>query len=98
MGGINPNILPSSSFWYDLRTMTSEAPASARAGLWTRWKGVAERAAEVQSNVLLFLLYFLVFLPIALVRRLGAERFGSRTGWQPHADRPPSLAAARRQF
>lgn len=65
---------------------------------WTRWQALARRAAEFQSNVLLFVLYFALFVPIAFVRRIGAERFGSRAGWQPHPDLPTTLDAARRQY
>jgi hypothetical protein len=66
--------------------------------LWTRWKALARRAAEFQSNVLLFILYFILFVPIAMVRRLGSTPFGSQSGWEPHVDPPPTLDAARRQF
>jgi hypothetical protein len=65
---------------------------------WARWKALAKRAAEFQSNVLLFILYFVLFVPIALVRRIGSKPFGSEAGWQPHADAPSTLDAARRQF
>jgi hypothetical protein len=64
---------------------------------WARWQALAKRAAEFQSNVLLFILYFVLFVPIALIQRIGAPKFGSRAGWQPHADQP-TLEAARRQF
>jgi hypothetical protein len=59
---------------------------------------VARRAAEFQSNVLLFILYFLMFVPIAALRRIGTERFGSRSGWEPHTDQPSTLDAVRRQY
>lgn len=71
--------------------------AEPKAGLWARWMVVARRAAEFQSNVLLFILYYVMFVPIALVRRLGTERFGSKAGWQPHVDSPTTIEAARRQ-
>ena len=45
---------------------------------WSRWKRFAHRAAEVQSNVLLGALYFLVVLPIALVRRPARSRPAAR--------------------
>jgi hypothetical protein len=76
----------------------ADAASARSAGLWSRWKALARRAAVIQSNVLLFILYFLVFLPIALVRRIGTPRFGSHAGWQPHGPEPHDLDAARRQF
>jgi len=65
--------------------------------LWQRWKRFAHRAAEIQSIVLLTVLYWAVVVPIGLFRR--RERGGSRPQWKT---RPPAGAVsvddARRQF
>lgn len=67
--------------------------------LWARWKSFARQAARVQSNVILTVLYFLVFLPLALVRRPFAEPFGGQADrWRERAPAPRDLPAARRQF
>jgi hypothetical protein len=66
--------------------------------LWTRWKGFAHRAARVQSNAILTILYFLVLLPLALVRRPFANPLAAPPTWH---ERPPishDLISARRQF
>jgi hypothetical protein len=67
--------------------------------LWRRWKAFARQAARVQSNILLTILYFVVFVPLALVRRPFTERFGG-TGdrWFERSPAPRDVTAARRQF
>jgi hypothetical protein len=37
--------------------------------LWTRWKRIAHRAAEIQSLVILAVLYWVVVVPIGLLRK-----------------------------
>ena len=37
--------------------------------LWTRWKRFAHRAAEIQSLIVLTLLYWVVVVPIGLLRQ-----------------------------
>ena len=73
-----------------------------RRGFWARWKRVAHRAAQVQSNVLLFILYFLVFLPIALLRAPFSDPVGIKrsrsTGWRRRPARKADLESAQRQF
>jgi hypothetical protein len=59
---------------------------------------LAHRAAVVQSNILLGALYFLVVLPIALVRRPFGARPAAATGWLARPEAPPTVVAARRQF
>jgi hypothetical protein len=68
------------------------------AALWTRWKAFAHRAARIQSNVILTILYFIVLLPLALLRRPFANPLAASRIWH---ERPPAdhdLAVARRQF
>jgi len=70
--------------------------------LWGRWKAIARGAAAVQSNVVLWLLYYLLFLPIALLQRPFTEPLGPRTmgppAWREREDGPQDETAARRQF
>jgi hypothetical protein len=66
--------------------------------LWQRWKRLAHRAAEIQSLIVLALLYWIVVVPVGLVRRPGRRPAG-RAEWKT---RPPigavPLEDARRQF
>jgi hypothetical protein len=64
--------------------------------LWAKWKRFAHRAAEIQSIVVLSILYWVVVAPVALFRRkrpLDAPRWTSR---------PPTgvvtVESARRQY
>ena len=74
---------------------------SAASGLWQRWKRLARRAAVVQSNVVLWLLYYVAFVPLALVRRLFADAVGTKGGgaaWRERAEAPVDLRSSRRQY
>jgi hypothetical protein len=73
-----------------------------RRTLWSRWKVLAQRAAEVQANVLFFLLYYIAIVPMGLLR-LGQS--SARSGppgappvWTDHGRSPADLVSARRQF
>jgi hypothetical protein len=69
--------------------------------LWARWKRVAHRAAEIQSHLVLAVLYVLLVIPIGFVRRRAAREFvrGSEiVGWRPRQPLPETLEDARRQF
>jgi len=66
--------------------------------LWTRWKAFAHRAARVQSNVILTILYYLILLPLSLVRRPFRSPLAAIPTWH---ERPPAthdLDSARQQF
>ena len=68
--------------------------------LWTKWKAIAHRAAVVQSNILLWLLYYIVVVPIAGFKRLFVQRSDSpQPLWR---ERPPAqedrVVVAHRQF
>ena len=66
--------------------------------IWVRWKALARRAAYVQSNVILLLLYVVVFVPLALLRRPFAEPIGHDHGlWRERPPTPRDVASARRQ-
>jgi len=70
-----------------------------RRGLWARWKAFARTAARVQSNIILTILYFLVFLPLALVRRPFADPLDSgNRAWRVREPSARDLPSARRQF
>ena len=70
-----------------------------KVSLWARWKSFARQAARVQSNIILTILYFLIFLPLALLRRPFAPRFGGGAdAWLERQASPRDLTAARRQF
>jgi hypothetical protein len=63
--------------------------------LWARWKRLAHRAAEIQSFVILTVLYWLVVAPIGLLSRSRGEA----RGWHVREAAPPtSVEAARRQY
>jgi hypothetical protein len=66
--------------------------------LWARWKRFAHRAAEIQSYVLLTLLYWIVVVPVGSVRRIGHhEERGAQWKTRPPTG-PVSVEDARRQF
>jgi hypothetical protein len=67
---------------------------------WERWKRFAQKAASVQSNALLFVVYYVVFLPAASLQRLVNDPFRRPPGQSDWRDRQvpsPDLASARRQ-
>jgi hypothetical protein len=70
--------------------------------LWQRWKRLAHRAAVFQSNVLLWVLYYVVFVPLALVQRPFTDPLAlrqRRPAWHPRAAGGENgVEAARRQF
>jgi len=56
--------------------------------LWGRWRRVAHHAAVIQSNVLLFILYFLVIVPSAFMLRTARAMWlrkqpDAAPGWSP---------------
>ena len=67
--------------------------------LWSRWKRFAHRAAEVQSLVVLTLLYWIVVVPVGVLRK-GRRRGDPRPpAWKTRpATGPVSVEDARRQF
>jgi hypothetical protein len=61
----------------------------------------AQRAAEVQANVLFFLLYYLAIVPMGLLRLGGPSakrRRHAPPSWTDHDRTPADLNSARRQF
>jgi len=66
--------------------------------LWTFWRRFAHRAAVVQSNVVLFLLYFAFVLPVSLVIRCTTRRQRTASGWRALPTVPDELKAAQQQF
>jgi hypothetical protein len=64
---------------------------------WARWKRFAHRAAEIQSLVVLAILYWVVVLPIGLLR--GRRRGGHvQPQWKVRAPAGPvTIEEARRQ-
>ena len=74
---------------------------STRKGMWARWKAFAQRAAEVQANVLFFLLYYIAIVPMGLLRLGGPsalKRSGAPPAWTTHDRTPSDLRSSRRQF
>jgi hypothetical protein len=66
---------------------------------WRRWRRLAHRAAEVQSHVLLFVLYILVVIPVGgLTRLIGTRHVAQGGGWTPLERAPEDLSAAHQQF
>jgi hypothetical protein len=66
--------------------------------LWRRWRRFAHRAAEVQSHVLLFILYFVFLVPVAAVSRVFSRRGPAGPRWTAVAPPPEDLGSARNQF
>lgn len=61
---------------------------------------LARTAAAVQSNVLLWLVYFVMWVPLGAVRRLFADplRRHAPPAWHERPSVAADLQAARRQF
>lgn len=70
-----------------------------RGTLRVRWKALARRAAQMQGQVIFFLLYFVAFVPLAFIRRAATSASNhTPPRWM---DRPPAaddLLSARRQY
>ena len=70
--------------------------------VWARWMALARKAAAVQSNVILWVLYYALFLPIALIQRPFSDPLGTQTTTAPHwrnrSDGPQDRRAAGLQF
>jgi hypothetical protein len=74
---------------------------SIRAAAWARWKAFARRAAETQSAVVLWLLYYAVVVPIAFCRPSARRRWRRGAGdpsWHVRTTATPDMTSARRQF
>jgi hypothetical protein len=70
-----------------------------RSAAWAAWKRVAQRAAEFQAQVLFFLLYFAVLVPMSWPGRAARRRaFESRAAWHPHDASTAGIERARSQF
>ena len=67
---------------------------------WRRWRRFAHRAAEIQSRVLLLVLYFVFVAPIGLLMLLiGRPRLNRGDGtWTPVGSPPETLESAKNQF
>lgn len=75
--------------------------SSTRSVTWSRWQTFARRAAQAQSAAVLWLLYYVLLVPIVLIQRRGRRR--QRPGqeaptWQPRSTHTADLPSARRQF
>jgi len=72
-----------------------------RRTIWARWKAVAQRAAEMQANVVFFLLYYAAIVPMGLLGLGGArapKHSGGTPAWTTHDRSPADLRSSRRQF
>jgi hypothetical protein len=66
---------------------------------WRRWQRFAHRAAEIQSRVLLVLVYFALVTPVTVVIAFVKRRGASRTPmWHLVASPPESVESAKTQF
>jgi hypothetical protein len=69
--------------------------------LWAWWEPIARAIGNAQARLLLYVIYFVVVAPIALVMRLARGRFGATGGaggfWTSRPTSDHSMTAARRQ-
>jgi hypothetical protein len=65
-----------------------------------RWMQLARSAALVQSNVLLWLFYVVLWVPLGLTRRLFADPLARHAppAWRERPASSHDLASVRRQF
>ncbi len=73
------------------------------ARLWARWKTFAQKIGDFQARVILTLLYFVIFGPMALVVRvlkdpLRIKHAPQASVWLPKPAEDTSVEVARRQF
>ena len=69
--------------------------------LWSRWRALAHRAAQVQANVVFFLLYYVAIVPMGLLRLGGPSALKRPRGvpsWSRRNTTATDLHSARRQF
>ena len=70
--------------------------------LWAWWEPIARAIGNAQARLLLYVIYFVVMSPIALVMRLGRGRFGGTRAdaasfWTSRPTSDHSMTDARRQ-
>jgi len=70
--------------------------------LWAWWEPIARAVGNAQARLVLYVIYFVVVSPIALVMRVARGRFGevpagARGFWTRRPPSDHSLTAARRQ-
>ena len=65
--------------------------------LWSRWKRFAHRAAEIQSLIVLSVLYWVVVVPIGLLRKTRRSPKAEARWINRDAHRTIGLDEARRQ-
>ena len=64
--------------------------------VWTRWKRIAHRAAEIQALVVLTVVYWIAVAPIGILLR---RRNSSPATWRVRETaETASLSTARRQY
>lgn len=85
------------------RADNSGLARSAPAMLAHKWKRIARYIARLQARLILFLFYFLVLAPFALLVRWFSDPLGLKPGapkgWQPLPERDAaSLERARKQY
>lgn len=71
--------------------------------IWSRWKRIAHKIADVQARVLLSIFYFCVFGPFALGMKALSDPLQTRatnpSAWLPRVETDGDYAVlARRQF
>jgi hypothetical protein len=77
----------------------SHSSQSRRTKTWRRWQRFAHHAAEIQSRVLLILVYFILVTPAAFVIGIVKRRGTFPDGvWHTVAGPPESLDSAKKQF
>jgi hypothetical protein len=71
--------------------------------IWRRWEPIARRIGDFQARLVLFAVYFVVGLPLALVARVTRGKYGA-TGtpagsfWTARPPAEHSVSAATRQY
>ena len=68
---------------------------------WTKWKSFAKKAAGIQATILLGIIYIVVMLPIAFIRKVSAKKTAGSVKdssyWIDRAEIKQDLTWARRQ-
>jgi hypothetical protein len=78
---------------------SSQAPTHSARGAWRAWRRVARKAGDLQLRVILFVIYYLSVVPLALLARRTLKQTVGASGaaWVPVEAHDDAIDALGRQ-